>query len=288
MLAIRPITHRHTGYRTQDGAGVSLVRVLGNSTVDVFDPFLMMDAFDSTDPRDYEAGFPMHPHRGIETVTFLSSGAMVHRDHLGTEASVGGGGAQWLTAGSGAYHEEMPRSSSRMLGTQLWLNMRSTDKMAAAPEYFGIAADAIPEVELPGGRLRVIAGDYRGAYGEAHGHQGKYLPLDYYDVHLAAGSHVVVEMPGDRSAMAFTLVGDAKISGEDVSEKTAVKLGEGDSVEIVAGEEPVEVLLMSSVRLDEPVAWYGPVVMNTREELLQAFSEMDEGTFVKQRTHMSK
>lgn len=288
MPSIRPITHRQVGYRTQDGAGVSLVRVLGNTTVDVFDPFLMMDAFDSTNPRDYEAGFPMHPHRGIETVTFLSSGTMIHRDHLGTEASVGDGGAQWLTAGSGAYHEEMPRSSSRMLGIQLWLNMRSTDKMTAAPEYFGIGNDSIPEVEVPGGKLRVLAGDYKGEYGEAHGHHGKYLPLDYYDIHLEPGSHIVVETPGDRSVMGFTLVGDAKVSGEDVAEKTAVKLGDGDAVEITAGDQPIEFLLMSSVRLGEPVAWYGPVVMNTREELLQAFTEMDEGTFIKQRTTMSE
>ncbi|BAK46353.1 MAG: pirin family protein [Lachnospiraceae bacterium] len=274
----KKVIHQVTGTRTTDGAGVSLVRVLGNQTAEMYDPFLMLDAFDSADPADYTAGFPMHPHRGIETVTFLSRGKIVHRDHLGTEAAIRDGEAQWLTAGSGAFHEEMPQPAERMLGVQLWLNLPAKDKMQAPPFYHGILREEIQEFPLEHGKLRLIAGNY----GSASGIQGRYLPLDYYDIFLDPRGSVTLDLPEGRSAMVFTLEGDAMVSGTHVAAKTAAKLGEGDQVTVAALDEPIEILFMSSVRLEEPVAWYGPIVMNTTDEMITAVDEINAGTFVKQ------
>jgi len=264
------------GYRTTDGAGVSLVRVLGNETIDDFDPILMLDSFDSQNPAEYRAGFPTHPHRGIETVSFLAKGTMVHRDHLGNEQAINDGEAQWLTAGSGAFHSEMLPGKEGMLGAQLWLNMPQKDKMAP-PAYHGIMRDEIQEIPLEHGLLRLVAGNYK----EYSGYQGKYLPLDYYDLHLDANASITIDTDHERSVMVFTLVGDAVIGGKHVAPKTAAKLGEGDSVTIEAGDKGSELLFISSVRLNEPVAWYGPVVMNTRAEIKQTIRELNDGTFLK-------
>lgn len=275
---LRKVNSQVQGYRAVDGAGVSLVRVLGNETTDVYDPFLMLDAFDSTDPADYVAGFPMHPHRGIETVTFLSKGTIVHEDHLGTKAAIHDGEAQWLTAGSGAFHSEMPQPAERMLGVQLWLNIPARYKMTADPFYHGILNDEIQEFALDAGKLRLVAGSYRGHSGI----QGKYSPLDFYDIHLEPHGKVGLDVPGDnKSVMVFTLEGDAVVSGTPVATKTAAKLGEGDTVTIEAGDTSIEILFMCSQRLDEPIAWYGPIVMNTHQELLDALDEIDLGTFIK-------
>ena len=238
----------------------------------------MLDAFDSTDPADYVAGFPMHPHRGIETVTFLSKGTIVHEDHLGTKAAIHDGEAQWLTAGSGAFHSEMPQPAERMLGVQLWLNIPARYKMTADPFYHGILNDEIQEFALDAGKLRLVAGSYRGHSGI----QGKYSPLDFYDIHLEPHGKVELDVPGDnKSVMVFTLEGDAVVSGTPVAAKTAAKLGEGDTVTIEAGVAPIEILFMCSQRLGEPIAWYGPIVMNTHQELLDALDEIDLGTFIK-------
>lgn len=275
---LREVGTQVTGYRTQDGAGVSLVRVLGNETIKEFDPFLMLDAFDSTDPADYVKGFPMHPHRGIETFTFLSRGGIVHEDHLGTKAAITDGEAQWLTAGSGAFHSEMPQPSERMLGIQLWLNLPAKDKMTAEPFYHGVIRDEVVEVPLEGGVLRLMAGEFEGR----HGIKGKALPLDFYDIHLEPGASITLETLPSRSCMVFTLEGAAVVSGTPVAAKTAAKLGEGDEVTIEAQDEPLEILFISSLALNEPVAWYGPIVMNTQDELRTAFEEIQNGTFVKQ------
>lgn len=275
---LREVEKQVQGFRTQDGAGVSLVRVLGNQTTDDYDPFLMLDAFDSTNPQDYTAGFPMHPHRGIETVTFLSKGTIVHEDHLGTKASIHDGEAQWLTAGSGAYHSEMPQPAERMLGVQLWLNIPAKYKMTAEPFCHGIINSEIQEFPLEGGKLRLVAGNYQGQAGI----QGKYLPLDFYDILLDAHGSVTLDVSGEnKSAMVFTLEGEAKVSGTEVPAKTAAKLGNGDTVTIEAGDQPVEILFMCSDRLGEPVAWYGPIVMNTGDELIQAVDEIENHTFIK-------
>lgn len=282
----RRITKQVQGFRTKDGAGVSLVRVLGNQTVDDFDPFLMLDAFDTTNPADYIEGFPMHPHRGIETFTFLSHGSIMHKDHLGTIGMIHDGEAQWLTAGSGAFHEEMPQETPRLLGIQLWLNLPADKKMEAEPFYHGVLHDSVEELPLEGGTLRLMAGNYTDDAGVVHSAiQGKYLPLDFYDIHLDEGASVTLPISAERSAMVFTLEGDAAVGGAAVAAKTAAKLGEGDSVTISAPHEPIEILLMSSIALHEPVAWYGPIVMNTTDELVTAFQEIQEGTFVKQATH---
>ena len=276
---LRSVVKQVQGFRAKDGAGVSLVRVLGNETAKDFDPFLMLDAFDSTDPRDYIAGFPTHPHRGIETFTFLSKGSIVHEDHLGTKAAICDGEAQWLTAGSGAFHSEMPQPAERMLGVQLWLNIPARYKMTAQPFYHGVINDEVLEFKLESGKLRLLAGNYDGHSGI----QGKYLPLDFYDIFLDARGSIELDVPGEgRSAMVFTLEGDAVVSGMEVSAKTAAKLGDGDTVTIEAGNEPIEILFICSDVLGEPIAWYGPIVMNAREELLTALDELDTGTFIKQ------
>ena len=276
---LRSVERMFRGKRTTDGTGVSLLRVLGNQTAAIFDPFLMLDAFDSTNPDDYTAGFPMHPHRGIETVTFLSKGCIVHEDHLGTKATIHDGEAQWLTAGSGAYHSEMPQPAERMLGVQLWLNIPAKYKMTAEPFYHGILNSEIQEFPLEKGKLRLITGNYEGHSGI----QGKYLPLDYYDILLDTHGSVTLNVPGDeKSVMVFTLEGRAKISGVDIPEKVAAKLGYGEFVTIEAGDEPVEILFMCSERLNEPVAWYGSIVMNNKQELIQAYREIDNDTFIRQ------
>ena len=276
---LRKVENMVRGFRTKDGAGVSLVRVLGNTTVDIYDPFLMLDAFDSTNPDDYTAGFPMHPHRGIETVTFLSKGTIVHEDHLGTKASISDGEAQWLTAGSGAFHSEMPQPTERMLGVQLWLNIPAEHKMTAEPFYHGVINEEIEEIPLESGKLRLLTGNYK----EYSGIQGKYLPLDYYDIHLDANASLTLDVPGEnKSAMVFTLEGEAIVSGENVPEKTAAKLGDGDTVTIESGESPIEILFMCSDKLGEPVSWQGPIVMSSYEELSQAFKELRNGEFIKQ------
>ncbi len=278
----RKVVTEVQGYRTQDGDGVNLVRVLGNETVQDFDPFLMLDAFDSTNPEDYIKGFPMHPHRGIETVTFLSKGTMVHEDHLGTKATIHDGEAQWLTAGSGAFHSEMPQPAERMLGVQLWLNLPAKDKLTAAPFYHGILNSEIQEIPFEGGKIRLLTGDYK----NYHGIEGKYLPLDYYDIHLDAGAKISLDCEGkNRSVMVFTLEGAAIVSGKKVAAKTAAKLGDGDTVTIEAENSPIEILFMNSIKLSENVAWLDPIVMNTKQQIIEAFTELENGNFIKEQTN---
>jgi quercetin 2,3-dioxygenase len=271
----RKIQQRVTGFRTQDGAGVSLVRVLGGSTVQDFDPILMLDSFDSTNPEDYIAGFPMHPHRGIETISYVYRGKMTHRDSLGHEDTIGDGEVQWMTAGSGILHEEKLPASERMLGVQLWLNLPAKDKMVP-PAYHSIKNAEIEEIALKNGTLRLLAGEYEGR----KGYKSHYLPLDYYDVHLNPSAAVVLKTDRERSVMLFTLLGDAYVGGELVKEKTAVKLTAGDYVEIEAKDQAAQVLFVSSSRLEEPVVWGGPIVMNTKEELNKAFDDLRKGTFL--------
>ncbi|WP_290649677.1 pirin family protein [Lachnoanaerobaculum sp.] len=278
----REVIYETKGMRATDGAGVQLVRVFGNRTTDIYDPFLMFDAFDSKDKSEYEAGFPMHPHRGIETVSFLSKGEMTHRDHLGIEATIYDGEAQWLTAGSGAEHEEMP-GGERILGAQLWLNLPAKDKMSAPPAYHSITNKEIKEFKLEGGKLRLITGKYK----NEEGWQGKHLPLDFYDIHLEANAKIEIPVREGWSAFVFTLLGDVTVGGKLISENTAAKLGEGDRVLLETKESGAEILIYSSKRLDEPVAWYGPIVMNTQDEIRQAFEDLNAGAFIKERADYS-
>lgn len=271
----RKIQQQVTGFRTQDGAGVSLVRVLGGSTVDAFDPILMLDSFDSMNPEDYTAGFPMHPHRGIETISYVYRGKMTHRDSLGHEDTIGDGEVQWMTAGSGILHEEKLPASERMLGVQLWLNLPAKDKMVP-PAYHSIKNDEIEEIELENGKLRLLAGEYE----DRKGYMSNYLPLDYYDVQLGVKASIVLKTDSERSVMVFTLLGDAYVGGELVKEKTAVKLSAGDHVELKATDQAAQLLFVSSTRLEEPVVWGGPIVMNTKEELNKAYEDLRRGTFL--------
>ncbi len=272
----RRIKQRIQGFKTRDGAGVNLVRVLNDRTVKDYDPFLLLDSFDSTNPDDYTAGFPMHPHRGIETISYVYRGKMTHRDSLGNEDTISDGEVQWMTAGSGILHEEQLPASERMLGVQLWLNLPAKDKMVP-PAYRAIKNSEIEEIALDNGKLRLLAGEFEGRKGFI----SKYLPLDYYDVHLNPNASIQINSDKERSITVFTLLGDAYIGGELVMEKTAVKLTAGDYVEIKATDKKAQVLYISSTILEEPIEWGGPIVMNTREELIKAFDDLKNGTFLK-------
>ncbi len=271
----RKIKQQVRGFRTQDGAGVNLVRVLGNGTVQEYDPILMLDSFDSTKPDDYTAGFPMHPHRGIETISYVYRGSMTHRDSLGNEDTIGDGEVQWMTAGSGIMHEEKLPAAERLLGVQLWLNLPAKDKMVP-PTYHSIKNSEIEEIQFDWGKLRLLAGEFEGR----KGYMSKYLPLNYYDIHVNSNASAVVNTDNERSVMVFTLLGDAYIGDELVKEKTAVQLTSGDHVKIKATDKNAQVLFVSSKALSESVAWGGPIVMNTKEELNKAFDDLRRGTFL--------
>lgn len=273
----RKVKQQIQGFLTQDGAGVSLVRVLGHQTTEEYDPILMLDSFDSQNPADYTAGFPMHPHRGIETISYVAQGKMQHRDSIGHSDTISDGEVQWMTAGSGILHEEMIPEAHRLLGVQLWLNLPQKDKMTP-PAYHSVKKEDIPEITFEGGKLRLLAGNYQGH----SGYQGKYLPLDYYDIQIEPGAELVIETETDRSVMVFTLSGKAEVGGIPVPEKTAAKLTAGQRVQLRnPGTERIQVLFISSMALREPIAWGGPIVMNTREELEETFDELRKGTFLK-------
>ena len=271
----RKIKQEVRGYRTIDGAGVSLVRVLGHRTVEEYDPILLLDSFDSTNPADYTAGFPMHPHRGIETISYVYRGFMTHRDSLGNEDTIGDGEVQWMTAGSGIMHEEKLPAAERLLGVQLWLNLPAKDKMAP-PAYHSIKKSEIEEVEFDWGKIRLLAGQFEGR----KGYMSKYLPLNYYDLHLNPNASVLLNTESERAVMVFTLLGDAYIGGDLVKEKTAVRLTSGDYVNIKTTDKKAQVLFISSISLNEPISWGGPIVMNTKEELNKAFDDLRKGTFI--------
>lgn len=272
----RKVQNKITGFPATDGAGVKLVRVLGHGTVNEFDPILMLDSFDSRNPADYTAGFPMHPHRGIETVSYVYKGKMKHKDNLGFEDTVNDGELQWMTAGSGILHEEQLPPSERLLGVQLWLNLPA-DKKMVDPEYHSIKNNQIQEIAFEGGKLRLLTGDYK----DVKGFQGKYSPLNYYDIELEPNARIEIETAPDDSIMIFTLLSDVSIEGENIAEKTAVKLTQGSSVTIEAGAAKAKVLFIGSKALNDSISWGGPIVMNTEAELKQAFFELQNGTFIK-------
>ena len=271
----RKIRQKVTGFTTRDGAGVKLVRVLGHSTVEAFDPFLMLDSFDSRNPEDYIAGFPRHPHRGIETITYMSAGEMVHRDSLGNSGVIRDGQVQWMTAGSGIMHEEMPQAVERMLGVQIWLNLPAQDKMVP-PAYHSIEADQIIDLPVAGGKVRLISG----RYGEHEAFRGEYIDAHFYSIQLEAGAGLTLEVPEGHSAYLFTLVGDAVIADELIEEKTAVSTTDGVSLTVAAADQPIELLYLSAPRLDEEVAWGGPIVMANQTDLKQAFVDLRTGNFI--------
>lgn len=280
MSSTRNVRRIVTGSNQNDGAGVKLVRVIGHDDVEDFDPFLMLDAFDSRNPDDYVRGFPWHPHRGIETVTYLIEGDIEHGDSLGNKGHILNGGCQWMTAGSGIIHQEMPRPSNRMLGLQLWLNLPRKDKWAP-PQYRDLTADGIPKVQEEGATVRVISdrhGDMQGAT------QGDYVPALMLDV--ALDRRATWRRPVDASLTLFIYIFEGSgLLGDppaNVDSHRAVLFGEGEDFAVQAGDAGMRFMLIAGPPLREPIAWGGPVVMNTREELEQAFAEIDAGTFIRQ------
>lgn len=266
------------GVRAVDGAGVKLVRVLGHDDVYDFDPFLMLDSFDSFDPRDYVAGFPTHPHRGIETITYLISGRIEHEDSIGNAGVIASGGSQWMTAGGGILHQEMPKASERMLGFQLWLNLPKSEKMVP-PAYLDICPDMMPVVEEDGAKVRVISGAYKGLSGVAPRH----VPATIYDVTVSQGRSIRLDAAPGETAFLFTIEGNALLGGKRVQEKSAVLLGEGDAVTVRAPEDGgARFIYFMAPPIHEPIAWGGPIVMNTQEELDAAFRQLRNGTFLRQ------
>ena len=268
------------GMATSDGAGVRLTRVLTHDLQRRLDPFLMLDAFRSDDPEDYIAGFPDHPHRGFETVTYMIEGRMRHRDSAGHEGLLGPGGVQWMTAGSGLIHSELPeQEAGRMEGFQLWLNLPAADKMVA-PSYRDIGAAAIPELQAEGGvRGRVIAG-------ESHGVRGAVTrpatePL-YLDVHLPAGARFVQPLPAGHNAFTYTYRGSVTVAGTEAPDRhMAILANDGrGSVILEAGREAeARVLIVAGRPLGEPIVQYGPFVMNTAEEIRRTLQDYQRGAF---------
>ena len=276
-MATRSIVQTIRGQRAVDGAGVRLVRVIAHQEVRAFDPFLMLDSFDSTDPQDYLAGFPTHPHRGIETITYLIAGRIEHEDSLGNRGTIEAGESQWMSAGSGILHQEMPKACERMLGFQLWLNLPAAEKMSP-PTYLSITREMIPVAEVPGGRVHVISG----RFGNARGVTPHHIPATLLDVELQPGASLTLPTAPEDTVFVFFILGDGLVNGREVAEKTAVRFGAGDDISLAAGAQAgARVIFYAAKPLHEPIAWGGPIVMNTQQELELAFDELRRGTFIR-------
>jgi redox-sensitive bicupin YhaK (pirin superfamily) len=276
-MIIRNIKKTVKGQETYDGAGVKLIRVLGPSDVKDIDPFLMLDAFDSEDPKDYIKGFPMHPHRGIETITYLIKGKMVHRDNIGHEGTIHEGESQWMTAGSGILHEEMPQETDRLFGLQIWLNLPQKDKMVP-PAYFDIRNDMIKTVNEEDATIRIVSGSYNGV----NGVNTKYIQVKIFDISLKPNKDIEIAIANELTLFTYLFEGDGYFGdGEHVENRTVAIFGEGDTFHVRSGSEGLRFILFAGEPLNEPVAWGGPIVMNSEAELEEAFSEIQDGTFIK-------
>ncbi len=300
-MSIRPVKRIAQSTPTMEGAGVKLHRAFGFGTTDEFDPFLLFDDFRNDRPGDYQAGFPWHPHRGIETITYVLAGAVEHGDSLGNKGKMGAGDVQWMTAGSGIMHQEMPHGDERgrMHGFQLWANLPSSLKMTA-PRYQDIPAAVIPEVtDDDGTHVRIITGDFWGKKGPV---EGVAADPRYIDVFVPPGKRKTLPVEVGRHAFAYVFEGSGTFAGasqpfgvlteketpagetlvrEQTGNRSLVVFDSGDEVTVQAGDEGIRFLLVSGKPIEEPVAWYGPIVMNTQSELQQAVSELRNGTFIK-------
>ncbi len=300
-MSIRPIKRIVQSKPTLEGAGVRLRRAFGFGNTTDFDPFLLLDDFRNENPDDYVAGFPWHPHRGIETITYVLAGSVAHGDSLGNRGSLGAGDVQWMTAGRGIMHQEMPKgdSAGHMHGFQLWANLPSSLKMTA-PRYQDVAASDIPEVvDDDGTRVRVVVGDFRGKKGPV---EGVAADPRYLDVSVPPGRRTRIAVDRTNHAFAYVFAGsgtfrDASAPQRVLTEQTngattkslphesenrsLVLFDRGDEVVVQAGDEGIRFLLVSGRPIEEPVAWYGPIVMNTQQELRQAFNELRNGTFIR-------
>jgi quercetin 2,3-dioxygenase len=263
-----------------EGAGVRIRRSLGTPALDYHDPFLLLDEFKSEQGSDYSAGFPDHPHRGFETVTYMLAGSMRHEDHSGNRGELGPGSVQWMTAGRGIIHSEMPlQENGLMWGFQLWVNLPAANKMME-PRYQDIPARAIPGVDLASGvRVRVIAGEAGGVQGPVSGIATS--PL-YLDVLVPAGAEHSHPLPPEHNAMAYVFEGEGEVGGESIAsgELAVLVRGEGDAVQVAASRSAMRLLLLAARPIEEPMSRYGPFVMNSREEIQQAFEDFRRGTFL--------
>ncbi len=297
-MSMRAVKQVVQSQPTLEGAGVKLRRAFGFGNTTDFDPFLLLDDFRNDNPDDYVAGFPWHPHRGIETITYVLAGTVAHGDSLGNQGHLRAGDVQWMTAGSGILHQEMPKGDAdgRMHGFQLWANLPSSLKMTS-PRYQDVAARDIPEaVDDDGTRARVICGTFWGKKGAVDG-----VAADprYVDVSVPPGVRKVIPIEHSRHAFAYVFAGsgsfrDASAPRDVASERadggleytgnrSLVLFDSGDEIVVQAGDEGIRFLLVSGQPLEEPVAWRGPIVMNTQQELQQAYSELRAGTFIKSR-----
>jgi quercetin 2,3-dioxygenase len=280
MKKYRPIGQVVIGREARDGAGVKLIRVFSGRNTQDFDPFLMMDAFDNDQPEDYIKGFPWHPHRGIETITYLLEGNVEHGDSLGNKGNISNGDCQWMTAGSGIIHQEMPQPPGRMLGVQIWLNLPAKDKMAT-PAYGDILAKNIPCIQDQGCEIRLLAGVYQGVAGAF---AGRYVQPYFMDVTVPPQTTWVLETVPDHTLYTYIFSGFGYFDPEtkDIhGPKTTLLFDQGIQFQVTTGDATLRFILLSAPRLNEPIAWGGPIVMNTQEELDQAFQELKEGTFIR-------
>ena len=301
-MSIRPIKRIVEAKPTIEGAGVKLRRAFGFGNTHEFDPFLLFDDFRNESPEDFLAGFPWHPHRGIETITYVLAGSVAHGDSLGNKGEMGPGDVQWMTAGSGILHQEMPKGDprGRMHGFQLWANLPSSLKMTD-PRYQDIPARDIPEVtDDDGTHVRVVCGDFWGKTGPV---QGVAADPRYLDVWVPPGKRKTLPVETTRHAFAYVFegAGTFRDASQPIEPKTEIvgggspgAMGEtgnrslvlfdrGDEVTVQAGSQGIRFLLVSGKPIDEPVAWYGPIVMNTPEQLRQAYDELQDGSFIKKR-----
>ena len=282
-MAVRKIKRVTSSVPTMEGAGVHLHRAFGHSDVPLFDPFLLFDDFRSNNPEHYEKGFPWHPHRGIETITYVLNGEVEHGDSLGNKGHVSRGDIQWMSAGSGILHQEMPQGDKegRMEGFQLWANLRAEDKMMP-PRYRDICAAEIPSITLESGvTIKVICGQIGDVLGPV---KDVAIQPEYLDVKLPANTTFTHTTPEGLTAFAYVHNGEGRfddISTDTHGNRSLILFEPGEKVSITAGEEGVSFLLVSGKPLGEPIAWGGPIVMNTQEELQHAFDEFKNGTFIK-------
>jgi quercetin 2,3-dioxygenase len=300
-MSIRPVKRVVQSKPTMEGAGVKLHRAFGFGDTGEFDPFLLFDDFRNDRPDDYRAGFPWHPHRGIETITYVLAGSVDHGDSLGNQGTLAAGDVQWMTAGSGILHQEMPQGDpqGRMHGFQLWANLPSSLKMTA-PRYQDVVAAEIPEiVDDDGTIVRVVCGEFWGKRGPVDGIAAE---PRYLDIFVPAGRRKTLPVETYRHAFAYVFEGSGTFRGasepfgvlteqgddeilvrEQTGNRSLVLFDTGDEVTVQAGEHGIRFLLISGKPLEEPVAWYGPIVMNTQAELRQALADLRDGTFIRQR-----
>lgn len=287
---MRTISEISDAVPAMDGAGVKLRRVFGYREQGKLDPFLMLDHFGSDDPKDYLAGFPWHPHRGIETVTYLLSGKVEHGDSMANSGTIGPGDAQWMTAGSGILHQEMPKqegNTTLMEGFQLWIDLPARLKMTQ-PRYRSILASEIPTADIPGGTVSILAGSFAGLKGAT---PDLFVPVTYLLVRLEPGAEAVIPLPASHNAAVYVFMGKAACAGLTINSAQLARMpavgiepGDRDSgPAFKAGDEGVSMLFISGEPLRQEIAWGGPIVMNTRRELEIAYDELDRGTFIKSR-----